>query len=62
MRFIRSVNVWLARVVYERDAWDDWLFRTILKPRFPPAAARRFTVVFDWLTRRILWLLMTAAN
>ncbi len=62
MRFIRSVNVWLARVVYERDAWDDWLFRTILNPDFRLRPLARFTVVFDWLTRRILWLLMTAAN
>lgn len=62
MRLIRSMNVWFARVVYERDAWDEWLFRTILNPDFRLKQIGQFTVVFDWLTRRVLWVLMAIGN
>jgi Zn-dependent protease with chaperone function len=56
---IRHINAWFARVVYERDSWDDWLANashdaghwgiTII------VALARF---FVWLTRWILWVLM----
>lgn len=54
---IRSVNAWFARVVYDRDQWDEML----------EAASREndwLSIVFlvarlgVWLTRRVLWLLM----
>jgi Zn-dependent protease with chaperone function len=59
---IRKINVWFARVVYERDAWDlkleqyakggDWRVRIMLH-------AGRGCV---WVSRRILWALMHAGQ
>ena len=59
---IRKINLWFARVVYERDEWDmklersarsaDWRIGIILH------AARGCV----WLTRRILWALMHAGH
>ncbi|HOX06853.1 MAG TPA: M48 family metalloprotease [Planctomycetota bacterium] len=55
---IRTVNAWFARVVYERDAWDDRLVA------WSKEIDIRIGVVFYlargmvWLTRRILWVLM----
>jgi Zn-dependent protease with chaperone function len=56
---IRHINNWFARVVYERDSWDDWLANashdgghwgiTLV------VALARF---FVWVTRWILWILM----
>jgi Zn-dependent protease with chaperone function len=57
---IMSINAWFARVVYERDSWDEslaqWsgsgnhdIYLMIL------VGVIRFSV---WLTRRILWVLM----
>ena len=51
-----AVNVWFARVVYERDGWDEALagwssdnyFFIILLAACPAAV---------WLTRRVLWVL-----
>ncbi|MHC5544436.1 M48 family metalloprotease, partial [Singulisphaera rosea] len=52
-----SINAWLARVVYERDEWDESL-------RVRAAAANggelfavcaRFAI---WLNRRVLWVLL----
>jgi len=59
---VRSVNSWFARVVYERDAWDE---------RLQSAAARsdfRIRIILHvargavWLSRRILWLLMNLGH
>jgi predicted Zn finger-like uncharacterized protein len=55
---IRTINVWFARVVYERDSWDESLTAwstgghtyTILLVLIARAAV--------WLTRRVLWVLM----
>jgi Zn-dependent protease with chaperone function len=59
---VRSVNAWLARVVYERDHWDqkledlsrttDFRVRVILW-------VARFGV---WASRRLLWMLMTVGH
>ena len=59
---IRRINLWFARVVYERDEWDlkleqsaktsDWRMRIVLQ------MARGCV----WLSRRILWALMHAGN
>ena len=55
---VRSVNAWFARVVYERDEWDqrlvDWSREVDLRIGIIFYLARFFV----WLTRRILWLLM----
>lgn len=62
MRFsfvIGTVNHWFARVVYERDAWDDRLERWIAESSTGYGAAiLAFSKGFIWLSRRILWLLM----
>jgi hypothetical protein len=56
---IRSTNFWFARVVYERDSWDETLEELshsadhVLIQFF--AALTRLAV---WLSRRLLWLLM----
>lgn len=56
---IRSINFWFARVVYERDAWDQNLEAWSRGVGWNGAAivlmTTRGTV---WLTRRVLWCLM----
>ena len=60
---IRGINQWLARVVFERDEWDvslkkfsdashHWMLQVV-------AYLSRGCV---WLTRRLLWILMTLGN
>lgn len=55
---VRSINLWFARVIYERDAWDALLVSggTGLWGLFYVARA------LVWLTRRILWLFMVAGH
>lgn len=54
---IRSVNAWFARVVYERDDWDEALVNW-------SEESGRLALIFYlarccvWVTRGILWLLM----
>ncbi|MHC5058146.1 MAG: M48 family metallopeptidase [Planctomycetota bacterium] len=59
---IRSVNGWFARVVYERDAWDEnlliWSREADVRLRPPLWAAR----LFVWITRKALWVLMIAGH
>ena len=59
---IMRINLWFARVVYQRDEWDETLeawssddhgFIIIL------AAVTRLAV---WLTRRVLWVLMQVGH
>lgn len=56
---VRSINAWFARVVQERDAWDELLVRCCEETDDPrlqfPVYVARFMV---WLTRRVLWVLM----
>jgi hypothetical protein len=60
---IRSVNFWFARVVYERDSWDDALVRHAADGNnnyvVVAANAARGAV---WVVRRILWVLMTTGH
>lgn len=59
---IRNINFWFARVVYERDAWDQQL------DHLARGSDLRIGIVLHgargcvWLTRRILWALMHAGN
>lgn len=57
---IGCVNGWFARVVYQRDTWDD---RLIALSQEQGWFSLFFLVarLFVWLTRRILWLLMIVA-
>lgn len=61
MRFsyvIRTVNGWFARVVYERDAWDEKLEEYAHRADFRISFMLQLARFFVWLTRRILWALM----
>ncbi len=55
---IRRINGWFARVVYERDAWDEalasWAADDSAWVAFMLGCAR-FGV---WISRRVLWVLM----
>ncbi|WP_435011366.1 M48 family metalloprotease [Tundrisphaera lichenicola] len=59
---IRSINHWFARVVYERDEWDEtlesWSSGGNIWVMLVVGVAR----ISVWLTRRVLWLLMQAAH
>ncbi len=55
---IRNINAWFARVVYERDQWDAWLEATARSIDLRIGAALYLAMLFVWLTRRVLWILM----
>jgi hypothetical protein len=59
---IRSISFWFVRVVYERDAWDEWLETAAdgidIRVGWVIYVARACV----WFTRRILWLLMYAGH
>ena len=59
---IRSINRWFARVVYERDEWDE----TLLEWSSPDAGWWFLIGLLIrgavWATRRVLWLLMAVAH
>ncbi len=59
---VRSVNFWFARVVYERDAWDETLVRWSKESDFRIAIILWAVRFFIWLTRRVLWLLFLLAQ
>ena len=60
---IGSVSNWLARLVYERDSWDEWLESTS-EHESDWYGSGWISVVLMlarlavWLSRRILWVLM----
>ena len=55
---VRSINHWFARVVYERDALDEWLADTAQGLDLRISWVLYFAMFMVWLTRRILWLFM----
>jgi Zn-dependent protease with chaperone function len=59
---VRNVNAWFARVVYERDAWDDWLRRSAERSDFRLGIMLHLSRAMVWVTRRILWLLMNVGH
>ncbi len=59
---IRSVNAWFARVVYERDAWDQSLQEWAHSNEGWAMLIAVLIKLLVWLTRRILWLLMVAGH
>ncbi|MDB6121335.1 MAG: heat shock protein HtpX [Pedosphaera sp.] len=56
--FIRTINNWFARVVYERDEWDIKLSQAASGIDIRIGIFIHFTRLCIWLTRRILWVLM----
>lgn len=59
---IRMINAWFERVVYERDQWDEWLEVTARSVDIRIAIFLWATMLFVWLTRKILWVLMMIGN
>jgi Zn-dependent protease with chaperone function len=55
---IRTVNMWFARVVYERDAWDQRLETMASYNHLYIQILGGLTRLAVWLTRRVLWALM----
>jgi Zn-dependent protease with chaperone function len=55
---IRRVNMWFARVVYERDAWDQRLETISANDNGYIKILGGLTRLAVWLTRRVLWALM----
>ena len=59
---VRSVQAWFARVVYERDAWDERLVRWSNLPLREVQGVFWMTQFCVWLGRRVLWVLMYAGH
>jgi hypothetical protein len=55
---IRSINMWFARVVYERDEWDETLDSWTSDNHGAIIMVALLVKLSVWLTRRILWVLM----
>jgi Zn-dependent protease with chaperone function len=59
--FVRTINGWFARVVYERDNWDETLVQW-------SEESDRTALIFllarlcVWLTRWLLWMLMVIGH
>lgn len=65
MRFsyiIRSVNAWFARVVYERDHWDQKLDGWAKADHWGIKAVFMLAQGGVWLGRKVLWCLMQAGH
>jgi Zn-dependent protease with chaperone function len=65
MRFsfiIRSVNGWFARVVYERDHWDDKLDEWAANENMWVKLVFLLAKGGVWVGRRVLWCLMQAGH
>ncbi len=59
---VRSINVWFVRVVYERDAWDEWLEEMAGELDFRIGWILQLARVAVFLSRRVLWLLMMVGH
>jgi Zn-dependent protease with chaperone function len=56
---IRSINGWFARVVYQRDGWDDVLDAAMRSnSHWAVQAIAALAKLFVWITRQILKVLM----
>jgi Zn-dependent protease with chaperone function len=56
---VRTINMWFARVVYERDHWDEQLESWAAESGSAGIAIVLWiTKLMVWVTRRILWVLM----
>jgi predicted Zn finger-like uncharacterized protein len=55
---IMMVNMWFARVVYERDAWDETLENWSKQGNFYVMILVALVRLAVWITRRVLWVLM----
>jgi Zn-dependent protease with chaperone function len=61
MRFsilIRNINIWFARVVYEKDDWDTRINTWSREGDFRFALLLNVAKLFIWLNKKLLWGLM----
>jgi Zn-dependent protease with chaperone function len=58
MQVISSINGWFARVVYERDEWDETLQRWSTGDNIYEMVIGGLARLAVWLTRRVLWFLL----
>lgn len=55
---VRSISMWFARVVYERDEWDKWLHETARSVDLRLGWVLFLAQGLVWLTRKVLFGLM----
>lgn len=55
---IRTINVWFARVVYERDVWDERIKQWSRTQNYGIVMLLWISQGFIWMTRKVLWVLM----
>ncbi len=55
---VRSINMWFAQVVYQRDRADQWLANSAGKLDIRLGIVVYFTMFLIWISRRVLWMLM----
>jgi Zn-dependent protease with chaperone function len=64
MRFsylVRRVNEWFARLVYERDHWDDLLVQ-LYRESGVMCCIAALALMSIWCVRRILWVILALAS
>jgi Zn-dependent protease with chaperone function len=59
---VRSINHWFARVVYQRDEWDQWLDEMGSELDLRIGWVLGLAKVGIYLSRGILWVLMMIGN
>lgn len=59
---IKHINLWFARIVYQRDPWDERLQFGAENWHAPFSWFCRLVLAFNWLARRPIWLLMTLGH
>ncbi|MFO0942766.1 MAG: M48 family metalloprotease [Pirellulales bacterium] len=55
---VRSINMWFAQVVYQRDRADQWLANSARELHIRIRIVVYCTMFMIWLSRRVLWVLM----
>ncbi|MFI5457986.1 MAG: MJ0042-type zinc finger domain-containing protein [Isosphaerales bacterium] len=55
---IMTINTWFARVVYDRDSWDEKLAASSTDKNMYVVFWAGLSRLAVWLTRRVLWALM----
>jgi Zn-dependent protease with chaperone function len=59
---VRSINAWFARIVYERDDWDEALVQGCEQANGWFVLLLYLAQFCIWLTRWVLWLLMAIGH
>ena len=62
MDVISSINSWFARVVYERDEWDETLRGWSTGDHGAEIVIGALARLAVWLARRVLWVLLHAGH